>query len=512
MRLWQRNGLFVVCVFGLPILFLLGALTTSHAQCPSDNSEAEVDNDDGDAPSDPPTHKCICTDDNARLKAYEANLMRTLRTGKLGDPVWAWKRERFFYPWGGVVAHDPRLAGAEYLSDPQCPKCGVSLVAHDDRRVQQAPSHYYIDRQCQGAAAGKGQRACYEAAGNAAFSIKGRFERLPALPYIKHREYPYALGGATLSLSLGRGEGAAPASREIPATRVAGMLCLSSYEPGAHMSQPEGLSLWMFNVGVEEVRDESRREAIRQVMAPDCLVDITVTNEHQYAITFYNSHEVEAELDKNGFYVPTGDPVVRYTVSDPDEGENGYKRLFIREERGCSVVAHEYEWNDEPGGWEYTHDDIRYTVPTTITDIGPLYHKEIRDANNVLVSRVDEQWGLVCGEYGAKDVIFWQAVDPDGLNLRTYYSYYTNYSDYMRFEKVRERINPDGSRIGYEYDDIGRLTKKEETWQDATDTRVTYYSYASVDNADELQMNYMSPRTITEYVNGEIVGKTFYVF
>ena len=60
--------------------------------------------------------------------------------------------------------------------------------------------------------------------------------------------------------------------------------------------------------------------------------------------------------------------------------------------------------------------------------------------------------------------------------------------------------------------DIGRLTKKEETWQDATDTRVTYYSYASVDNADELQMNYMSPRTITEYVNGEIVGKTFYVF
>ena len=59
---------------------------------------------------------------------------------------------------------------------------------------------------------------------------------------------------------------------------------------------------------------------------------------------------------------------------------------------------------------------------------------------------------------------------------------------------------------------IGRLTKKEETWQDATDTRVTYYSYASVDNADELKMNYMSPRTITEYVNGEIVGKTFYVF
>src|SRR5205823_3366493 len=104
------------------------------------------------------------------------------------------------------------------------------------------------------------------------------------------------------------------------ATKVnAGYISLQADTPSASLAQPSALTVPFFSrPGVTVLRDA--QNAIKQVLSPQGLVNVSTVNSYQYVLQCFYTRDITGQ-DINGFYTTgTASPFSTWTVSNPDNG------------------------------------------------------------------------------------------------------------------------------------------------------------------------------------------------
>ena len=261
-----------------------------------------------------------------------------------------------------------------------------------------------------------------------------------------------------------------------------------------------------------------RDNVLRQIWsAADGLADFVIVNDYKYEIRLY-APENAGSKNTQGLYEPQNSPFEVWTIENPDQDpeDTGHVRIIQ------SVNGTDYVYN-----WTYTEASNAWTV---ISGAGlrksvKLYYgdyktgncqitEEVRDASDSLVSKKVSN----TQKLGWGPAVVSEAVDPDGANLVTAYTYYTVSTETGKYGKVKTIQNPDGSWKSYDYDSQGRKTLAVSSYLDtsfnsaAGSAKAEYYSYTPLDSADALLENDGRPRTVETKILGNTVNKKYFVY
>ncbi len=238
--------------------------------------------------------------------------------------------------------------------------------------------------------------------------------------------------------------------------------------------------------GFEAIRDSG--ELIRQVRAPQTLVDIVVLNASSYEVRFYSPGQSGAQDPVTKIYALTGSPFVTYRFENPTAGET--KRLRITEMRGSSVKITEYSFDSAASTWLLsTADGLRKESEVETTVGGDKVRTNtVRNSADQVVSQVARTYRrFVWGEELIREVL-----DPDGAALTTTYEFYEALpnSD-PNYRRLKQRTDARGDWERLTYDGTGRVLKSVRPFLNAppntvTDAlcRVTETVYDTIPDAD----------------------------
>ncbi len=268
------------------------------------------------------------------------------------------------------------------------------------------------------------------------------------------------------------------------------------------------------------VRSHHYKGTLRQIRSPQSAVEVVALDEFRYEMRFYHPDQVADISTNETVDPPEADPFVVWRIENPDASTNVYNRLHITQIVGSTSNRTEFIWS-ETNGWSYVQGGGLVTHTLAVEWLEPEVHKRSREirkdgSNRIALDRIHEVYWFPFGKRVIRNVD-----DPDGANLETVWTYYTNSAHAGRFGKLARMDRPDGSWQALDYDSLGRKTLVVEPWLDAVnlatpldpdDADATYFSYAPHDPSDVVQNIDFKPRTIERRVLGDVVSRTYHVY
>ncbi len=311
------------------------------------------------------------------------------------------------------------------------------------------------------------------------------------------------MGSIDLHINLGAGQGGA----------AAGQLFIRSEQPDASLYTPAGLFLSTTTNEIQPRYDDNK--LLRQVMAAETLADIRVIDGNAYTINFYRPKDVAGEA--NGLYTLSGSaaPFAVWRIENPNPGT--VTQLNVTETRDGKIRENLYFWDAQIGAWSLSKANGTQLLSRTEEKSDPnrTVTETIKDSHGNISSRTRTTYRKF--EWGEE--IVQTVVDPGGAALTTTTEYYSDPAQTGSYSRIKSQTNPNGSWQRYEYDAQGRKTLEITPWLDspagapAASARAVAYSYEPVDSADSSDpSDTYRPRTITETILGQVVGKTYNVY
>jgi RHS repeat-associated protein len=287
------------------------------------------------------------------------------------------------------------------------------------------------------------------------------------------------LGSVKLAFNLGTDAAGLPA----------GSLRLESETLTGSVYSPAGLIPALMAGGSAEVVRGADR-VLRQVKAPQALVDVAVLNPAAYELRFYPAAQVGTRDSVTGTYAPTGSPVVVHRIENPDMAEGLLVRLRVSEIRGATTRVTEYSRDPATESWALsTGDGSRREEETTSQVNGDrVVMRVVRGADGSIVSQTARTYhSFPWGEELVREV-----ADPAGAAMKTDYLYHEAVpaSD-PNYRRLRQRIDALGTWERFSYDARGRTIRRVEPFlgagpetADEALCRVTEWVYDILPDAD----------------------------
>jgi RHS repeat-associated protein len=297
----------------------------------------------------------------------------------------------------------------------------------------------------------------------------------------------------------------------------AGDIFLTANVPDPANATPQILKVYSFGNNLEKL---SNNNGLRQIVAPDAFVDITVIDAFSYTMAFYDRADVGGKV--SGFYsvIPGATANVIWTVENPDASATVYDRLRLTENKNGLTRISEYRWDAATNAWILSKGNgLQIATRKEETSGGNrIVTETIEDAANITASKVRTTYSQIPYNGQTAEEIVEIVEDPEGDALTTTRSWYQDPCAAGSCGRLASQLNPDGSWVSYEYDALGRKILEIRSWLDAPvgssaeSARAIHYDYTA-QHADDSQApeDARLPRKVTENVLGNEVSTTFYV-
>ncbi len=132
----------------------------------------------------------------------------------------------------------------------------------------------------------------------------------------------------------------------------AGNLEILARVPDVNLATPKSI---IYPDGIPSIEAIRLSGVLRQVNAPQALVDIVTLDSFSYELRYYLPSQVGSL--SGGVYSVTGSPFVTWTIQNPDASTNTYNRLQITETRGSDSRGFLYTYNPTNSVWTLTRPD-----------------------------------------------------------------------------------------------------------------------------------------------------------
>lgn len=267
-------------------------------------------------------------------------------------------------------------------------------------------------------------------------------------------------------------------------------------------------------VGVEPIYDADG--TVRQVWSlGDGLADVVVTeNSVSYEIRCYSPDQVGAKAD--GVYTVTGDPHTVWRIENPNPGTNTKVKVTKTVNGVAEVWLFEYSFNSE--GWLLKKPgDLAVESQSTTWDYSKTV-KVITDVEKTPSGQVASKVARTYQTYPFGDRLVNVSVDPDGANLRTQTTYYTDSTDAGSYGRTQTENFPDGNWAAYQYDSRGREIRKVTPWKNAVfnsaavQAKAEYRDFTALDSRDTVENDDIRPRTEETKILGITTSKTYHAY
>jgi YD repeat-containing protein len=285
--------------------------------------------------------------------------------------------------------------------------------------------------------------------------------------------------------------------------KSAGRLFIQSEKMRPELATPAGLHYDGVSAEVEVIK--WTHCWLRQLMAPQALVDIVVIDEFKYDIRFYYPNDAGSK-NALGLYEPTGAPFVVWTIENPDASATTYNRLGVTKTVETAVTVSEYVWNAGTTTWSLsTGNGLKTeTKQDTPTGTGRVVTRTVKDADGAIASNTVTTyrtfpWG--------EDVIE-EVIDPNDAALTTTTTYYETLGQ-PGYGRIHTVTHPDGSQVEYVYNADDTVQEVREHWKDTPNGKITLYDYTPIDAGDDGSVRPRAARTMTEQVGDVTVAKTY---
>jgi RHS repeat-associated protein len=285
----------------------------------------------------------------------------------------------------------------------------------------------------------------------------------------------------------------------------AGVLFIHEENAGAQLGTPAVLKKFLS----PHVKVVEQGGAVRQVIAPECTVDVVTVSTNKFELRFYPPLGAGSSPGTNGLYAVSG-TVFRTWVFEGTSGGG----LEIRDGTGGGARSWAFEaitdgWRmTEPGG-QTVNERINQTVSGNRVE-----KTSIKDGANNLIYYSEREWKTVGGI--EDDLLIRETVGSGGDAQSTYYAYYESAG--AGFGKLKLTLYPDGNWEKLTYNTNNLVTKRVTPFKSAATNaadnlcRVLEYSYTPITNLDNGMFMTNEARTITESVLGTAVSKTYVVY
>lgn len=298
----------------------------------------------------------------------------------------------------------------------------------------------------------------------------------------------------------------------------AGDIFLKAETPSPANATPQILEVFEFGNDLEILTDQN---GLRQVVAPDAFVDISVIDAYRYVLSFYRLEDKGNRVD--GYYaVASGAaPTVAWTIENPDTSPTVYDRLRLTENKAGRTRVFEYAWNAAEGIWSLSKGNGLQVVTRKEETIASnrVVTETIQDASGSIASRTRTTYAAISYNGESSEEIIEIVEDPDNTALTTIQEWYQDPCPEGSCGQRKSQVNPDGSWVKYEYDASGRKVLEIRSWLDAPlgvsadEARAIYYDYAAQDSSDsQAGEDARLPRKITETILGNVVAVTYHVY
>lgn len=267
-------------------------------------------------------------------------------------------------------------------------------------------------------------------------------------------------------------------------------------------------------VGVEPIYEEDG--TIRQVWSlGDGLADIVVTEAAvSYEIRCYSPDKVGAKV--NGLYTVTGEPHTVWKIENPNPGTNTKVKVTKTVNGVSEVSLFEYSHNAE--GWLLKRPgDLSIESQSTSWDYSQTV-KVVTTIEKTPEGQVASKVARTYQKYPFGDRIVNVSVDPDGVNLRTSTTYYTDSGNQGSYGRKKTESFPDGNWVMYEYDAYGREIVKITPWKNApfnspaAQAKAEYKSFIPHDSRDIVENDDIRPRTEETKILGITTSKIYHAY
>jgi RHS repeat-associated protein len=341
-------------------------------------------------------------------------------------------------------------------------------------------------------------------------------------------------GGIMVEFALGQAAGG----------YSAGSLLLSADQPTPALATAGALLCTANNPAVQVVQASNQ---IRQVRAPQTLVDIITDNAFSYEMRYYLPSQFSNTPDANGLYDPIGSPTpfVTWTVQNPDASTNTFNRLQITETRGTDNKVTLYTYNASSFGWTIDYPgglrEDQTVVSTSTNAPGSTFFPVYTYFTEQNYSRVVTTTVRVPGgadQFKVRRVYQKFTTDPQGLGFEALvqevfspdshpktntYSYYSTFETNRVVHPLQMVVRSDGSwryydylsdgsgRLSHIYSGFGDLAAPSSGAPDTNQCRYAAYDYTPVSGADDGTLYPNSPRTLTTYLRSQITSKRYRV-
>ena len=267
-------------------------------------------------------------------------------------------------------------------------------------------------------------------------------------------------------------------------------------------------------VGIEPIYDADG--TIRQVWSlGDGLADIVITEAAvSYEIRCYSPDKVGSKVD--GLYTVTGEPHTVWRIENPNPGTNTKIKVTKTVNGVAEVSLFEYSHNAE--GWLLRKPgDIAIESQSTSWDYSQTV-KVITTVEKTPEGQIASKVTQTYQKYPFGDRVVNTSVDPDGTNLRTMTTYYTDSGNHGSYGRTKTESFPDGNWNTYQYDSQGREIVKITPWKNAAfnspaaQAKAEYQSFSPHDSRDIVENDDIRPRTEETRILGITTSKTYHAY
>jgi len=279
------------------------------------------------------------------------------------------------------------------------------------------------------------------------------------------------------------------------------------YKGLVSFTTPYGRTATLIEGGIKVIRDDAN--SVRQISAPQCLVDVVTNSPTNYEMRFYDYNHRGTWNSSAGLYAPEADPFVKYVVYDPDSGTNSSKRTIISQIRGGQTNAYVYEYSEASAQWKLTTGSgICTELRDQVWDENHetyLKTHSFRDAQNNTAFLETRKYRAF--PFGDRLV---EESTGTGGDQKTVYTYYENSALTGKYGRVKTEIKAHGGWRVFDYDVQGRTIVEYASWKDllidqTNLAKATFYSYAPHVTNDVVSPVDTRARTVIETV-GEITN------
>jgi len=298
--------------------------------------------------------------------------------------------------------------------------------------------------------------------------------------------------------------------------RSAGNLSIIYDHLSPEIYTPKMLRLYTLSRDVKQFTHNN----IRQVIAPQTIVNIYPINEYMYEIAFYKRDNIEEPINRFIILSDQQKPFSTLRIENPDYSKDINERFKISEiKNGTILKTFEYSWYKEQNTWSLNKGNgLKQITRSEVfepNENNRIVTKTIVDAENNPGSIIRTTFHTF--PWGEETIEI--VIDPDNLALTTKYFYHEDPNEPGNFGKLLSRIFPNGSWERFYYDQYDRIVKKELPWLDSPyesggyDIRSITYDYQTVDPLDKYDEKHdHKPRTIIEKIVGIITAKTYHAY